>query len=379
MGPLAGIRIIEMAGIGPGPFAAMMLSDMGAEVIRIDRTGRADSSAFDRLKSGGCLNRGRRSIALDLKKPEAIAAVHKLVGASHGLLEGFRPGVMERLGLGPQVCLGIHPALVYGRVTGWGQHGPLAPQAGHDINYIALTGALHAIGGRDAPVPPLNVVGDFAGGAMMVAFGMVCALLEASRSGRGQVVDAAMTDGAALLMAMQYSFKAMGHWQDVRASNLLDGGAPFYGTYACADGKWLAVGPIEPQFHAALLDGLGVDAAEFDDRWDSAAWPRLRARLSQLFLSRTRAAWCERFDGTDACVTPVLDLDEAPRHPHNVARGTFIEHAGVMQPAPAPRFSRSTPEIQCPPAAPGEHTHQILKDWHFSADEIERLRACGAI
>ena len=277
MGPLQGMRIIEMAGIGPAPFAAMLFADMGAEVIRIDRKQAPGDTAFDTLKSYGFLNRGRRSLALDLKKPEAIAVMKKLVGTADALIEGFRPGVMERLGLGPEPCLAANPKLVYGRITGWGQSGPLAPTAGHYINYIGLTGALHAIGRKDAPVPPLNVVGDFGGGAMFLAFGVVCALLEARKSGQGQVVDAAMTDGSALLLAMQYSFKAAGHWRNEREANLLDGAAPFYTAYACADGKWLAVGAIEPQFHDLLIEKLGLPAAEFAARWDPQSWPRLRA------------------------------------------------------------------------------------------------------
>lgn len=380
MGPLAGLRIIEMAGIGPAPFAAMLFADMGAEVIRIDRKAPPGDGAFDTLKSYGFLNRGRRSLALDLKKPQATAALLKLVGAADALIEGFRPGVMERLGLGPEVCLAAKPALVYGRITGWGQSGPLAQTAGHDINYIALSGALHAIGTAEQPLPPLNVVGDFGGGAMFVAFGVVCALLEAQRSGRGQVVDAAMTDGAALLTAMQYSFKAMGHWSNRRQANLLDGGAPFYGTYACADGKWLAVGPIEPQFHEVLIEKLGLAQADFADRWDAASWPRLRARLEVAFAGRTRDEWVALLERTDACVAPVLDLDEAPRHPHNVARGTFVEHDGITQPAPAPRFSRTAPAIGRPaPRAAGEHSAAVLGDWGFTPAEIDALKAAGAI
>ena len=380
MGPLAGIRIIEMAGIGPAPFAAMLFADMGAEVIRIDRKAPPGDSAFDTLKSYGFLNRGRRSLALDLKKPAAVAALLKLVDSADALIEGFRPGVMERLGLGPDVCLARKQSLVYGRITGWGQTGPLAQTAGHDINYIALTGALHAIGKKEQPMPPLNVVGDFGGGAMFLAFGVLAALLEARSSGKGQVVDAAMTDGAALLTAMQYSFKAAGHWSNQRESNLLDGGAPFYGTYRCADGKWLAVGPIEPQFHDVLLEKLGLPAVEFADRWNEAAWPRLRARLEETFATRTRDDWCALLERTDACVAPVLDLDEAPRHPHNVARATFVEHAGITQPAPAPRFSRTPPRIRRPAsAAAGEHSQEILADWGFAAEEIAALAASAAI
>lgn len=380
MGPLTGLRIIEMAGIGPAPFAAMLFADMGAEVIRIDRKAPPGKDAFDTLKSYGFLNRGRRSLALDLKQPAAVAALLKLVESADALIEGFRPGVMERLGLGPEVCLARKPALVYGRITGWGQTGPLAHTAGHDIDYIALTGALHAIGKKEQPMPPLNVVGDFGGGAMFLAFGVLAALIEARSSGKGQVVDAAMTDGAALLTAMQYSFKAAGHWNNQRESNLLDGGAPFYGTYRCADGKWLAVGPIEPQFHDLLLEKLGLPAEEFADRWNPESWPRLRPRLEAVFATRTRDAWCALLELTDACVAPVLDFDEAPRHPHNVARATFVEHAGVTQPAPAPRFSRTPPAIRrAAPSVAGEHSAEVLADWGFGAGEIAALREAAAI
>jgi alpha-methylacyl-CoA racemase len=364
MGPLQGVRIIEMAGIGPAPFAAMMFADMGAEVIRIDRKSPPGDTAFDTLKSYGFLNRGRRSLALDLKKPAAVEALLRLVESADALIEGFRPGVMERLGLGPDACLAKNPKLVYGRITGWGQSGPLAQTAGHDIDYIALTGALHAIGKRDQPMPPLNLVGDFGGGAMFLACGVLAALLEAKRSGKGQVVDAAMTDGAALLTAMQYSFKAAGHWNNEREANLLDGGAPFYGTYRCADGKWLAAGPIEPQFHDLLIDKLGLPQEEFADRWNPQSWPRLRALLER----------------TDACVAPVLDLDEAPCHPHNVARQTFVEHAGIVQPAPAPRFSRTPGAIRrAAPEKAGAHSAEVLGDWGFGTDEIAALADDGAI
>jgi len=379
MGPLTGIKVLEMAGLGPAPFAAMLLADMGAEVIRIDRKAARGSRGFDPQFSGGILNRGRRSLALDLKHPEAIATVLDLIASADALLEGFRPGVMERLGLGPEPCLARNPKLIYGRVTGWGQHGPLAPTAGHDINYIALSGALHAIGPRDAPTPPLNLVGDFGGGALFVAFGIVCALLEARQSGQGQVVDAAMTDGSALLMAMQYSLKANGLWRDEREANLLDGGAPFYGTYRCADGGWLAVGALEPQFHDLLLEKLALRPALFAERWNPVSWPRLRAVLAETFATRSRAEWCALFEGTDACVAPVLSLTEAPTHPHNQARNTFVEHGGVTQPAPAPRYSRTVPEIQRPPAQPGEHSAEILADWGYSAEQIQALRDCGAL
>ncbi|SPE34547.1 Carnitine dehydratase [Burkholderiales bacterium] len=379
MGPLKGIRIIEMAGIGPAPFAAMLLADMGADVIRIDRKGQTQANVYDALKSSGFLNRGRRSLAVDLKEPLAVEAMLELVASADALVEGFRPGVMERLGLGPDTCCARNPRLVYGRITGWGQAGPLAHAAGHDINYIALSGVLHAIGTRDAPVPPLNLVGDFGGGAMLVAFGVLCALLEARSSGQGQVVDAAMTDGAALLMAMQYSFKSMGQWSNRRESNLLDGAAPFYGTYRCADDAWLAVGPIEPQFFDTLIDRLGLPQAEFTGRWDPQNWPGLRTRLGEHFRSRTRAQWCALLEGTDACVTPVLDMDEAPQHPHNRARGTFLFSEGVAQPAPAPRFSRTSPGIQRPAAKPGEHSEEILREWGIRTELIEALRSARAI
>jgi len=379
MGPLNGTRVIEMAGIGPAPFAAMLLSDMGAEVIRIDRKGREDAGVFGTLKREGFLARGRRSLALDLKNSVAVGAVLDLAASADALIEGFRPGVMERLGLGPTVCLERNPKLVYGRITGWGQSGPLAHTAGHDINYIALSGALHAIGNREAPIPPLNLVGDFGGGGMLIAFGVVCALLEARRSGLGQVVDAAMTDGAALLMAMTYSLKAAGQWNNQREENWLDGGAPFYATYPCADGKWLALGAIEQQFHDVLLDKLALPESEFADRWDRRNWPRLRARLREHLRSRTRAQWCALLEGTDACVTPVLDMDEAPQHPHNRARGTFVDADDGPQPAPAPRFSRTPCRIQRPPPSVGEHSAEILREWGVRPEVIDALQNAGAI
>jgi alpha-methylacyl-CoA racemase len=379
MGPLAGVKIIEMAGVGPAPFAGMLLADMGADVVRIDRKPSAEGDAFEALKSGGFLDRGRCSIALDLKKPEAVAAALELIDVADALIEGFRPGVMERLGLGPEVCLARNPRLVYGRVTGWGQDGPLAETAGHDIDYIALTGALHAVGGKDAPTPPLNLLGDFGGGAMFLAFGVVCGLVEARGSGRGQVVDAAMTDGVSLLMAMAYSLKAKGLWRGERQANVLDGGAPFYGVYRCADGKFLAVGALEPQFFDALVARLGLDASEFADRWNPRAWPALRARLEAAFARRRRDEWSALFADSDACVAPVLDMDEAPRHPHNVARRTFVDVDGATQPAPAPRFSRTRVEIGRSPAALGAEGEAILRESGFSDERIEALRRCGAL
>ncbi len=375
MGPLSGLRIIEMAGLGPAPFAGMLFSDMGADVIRIDRKTAVTGDAFDRVKEANFVDRGRRSITLDLKKSEAVEAALELIAQSDALIEGFRPGVMERLRLGPDICLARQPRLVYGRVTGWGQTGPLAQTAGHDINYIALTGALHTIGKAEAPLPPLNLLGDFGGGAMLLAFGVVCAMLEAKNSGHGQVVDAAMTDGSALLMAMIYGFKAQDKWRDARESNLLDGGAPFYGAYRCADGKFIAVGALEPQFHAAFIAGLGLDPAAFAERWKPQGWPALSALIAAAFATRPRDEWAAVFGGSDACVTPILAMEEAPTHPHNVSRATFVPGEGGPQPAPAPRFSRTPPEI----AAPGASGETILRERGFSEERIEVLRRAGAL
>jgi alpha-methylacyl-CoA racemase len=377
-GPLAGLRVIEMVGLGPCPFAAMMLADMGAEVIRIDRKPVAGAAnPFPMLGTKfDVMARGRRSLALDLKHPDAAQLVLQLLGKADVLLEGFRPGVMERLGLGPGDCLARNPKLVYGRVTGWGQHGPLAQAAGHDLNYIALSGMLHAMGRADSPpAPPLNLVGDFGGGAMMLAFGVVCAVLEARASGKGQVVDAAMTDGSALLGAMMYGLRAFGMWSDKREANMLDGGAPFYDTYACADGKYIAVGAIEPQFYAQLLALAGASDPELGKQWSQMHWPALKAKFAALFATRNRDEWCALLEGTDACFAPVLDMREAPAHAHNAARGTFVEVDGVTQPAPAPRFSRTEPEIAAGPAAPGQHTEQILADLGWDANAIETLKA----
>jgi alpha-methylacyl-CoA racemase len=375
-GPLAGIRVVEMVGLGPCPFAAMMLADMGAEVIRIDRKAAPGAATpFPMLGTKfDVMARGRRSLALDLRQPAAKQLTLDLLAQADVVLEGFRPGVMERLGLGPEVCLQRNPKLVYGRITGWGQSGPLAQSAGHDLNYLALTGMLHAMGRADAPpAPPLNLVGDFGGGAMMMAFGVVCAVLEARSSGQGQVVDAAMTDGAALLGAMIYGFRAHGSWGEQRDANLLDGGAPFYDTYACADGKFISIGSIEPQFYALLLQLGGVTDPEFNAQMDRSLWPQLKAGLAALFKTRTRDQWCALMEGTDACFAPVLDMAEAPRHAHNRARGTFIEIDGVMQPAPAPRFSRTAPAVGSGPARPGQHNAAILRDWGWSEDAITAL------
>lgn len=340
-GPLSGVKILEIAGIGPGPFCAMLLADMGAEVLRIQRPQPAEG------KPNMVVGRGMRSMELDLKQPEARDTVLRLVEESDAMLEGFRPGVMERLGLGPDECLARNPKLVYGRMTGWGQHGPLAQTAGHDINYIAITGALAAIGTREnGPLPPLNLLGDFGGGGMLLAFGMVCALLEVGRSGKGQVVDAAMSDGASLLMATTYGYYAAQRWTVQRESNLLDGAAHFYTTYRCADERWVAVGAIEPQFYSAWMQAMGLDVAEFSPQHDQSRWPQWKAQLADIFKTKTRDAWCAQMEGVDACFSPVLDMTEAPLHPHNKARQTFVRNEGVQQPAPAPRFSRTHPEIR---------------------------------
>lgn len=379
-GPLAGIKVVEMVGLGPCPFAAMMLADMGAEVIRIDRKTVNAASPYPVLGTPcDVLARSRRSLALDLKHPAAKAALLGLLDQADVVIEGFRPGVMERLGVGPEPCLARNPRLVYGRVTGWGQHGPLAQAAGHDLNYIALSGMLAAIGRADAPPPPpLNLLGDFGGGGMMLAFGVVCAVLEAKTSGKGQVIDAAMTDGAALLGAMVYGLRAFGDWSGSRASNQLDGGAPFYDSYACADGKFITIASLEPQFYAELLQLAGIDDAPFSQA-DRTSWPAMRARFTGLFASRTRDHWCALLEHTDVCFAPVLDMDEAPAHPHNAARATFIDVGGVVQPAPAPRFSRSAPDPTTPPARPGADSAAILADWGFTADAIDALRTAGAI
>ncbi|TYO98417.1 alpha-methylacyl-CoA racemase [Geothermobacter ehrlichii] len=374
MGPLRGIKVIEFAGIGPGPFCAMMLADMGAEVIRIDRKGE---KRFGRLD---LTSRGRRSVALNLKHPEGVRAALKLIEKADALIEGFRPGVMERLGLGPDQCLECNPKLVYGRMTGWGQYGPLSHAAGHDINYIALTGALYSIGRPDSPpVPPLNLVGDFGGGAMMLAFGLVCGLLEAKASGEGQVVDAAMTDGVSTLMAMIYAYKAKGIWSNQRGANRFDGGAHFYDCYECADGRYVSIAALEPQFYDLFLKTCGIDDPAFQAQLDVEMWPELKQKLTQLFKTKTREEWCSLMEGTDICFAPVLDMDEAPAHPHNKARNTFIEIDGVVQPAPAPRFSRTHPEIQGPPPLPGEHNEEVLSEWGFSRAEIDNLQDIGVM
>jgi alpha-methylacyl-CoA racemase len=364
-----------MAGIGPGPFCAMMLSDMGAEVIRVDRLAHKGIG-----HRANVLNRGRRSIALDLKNPDGVAAVQQLIDGADVVIEGFRPGVMERLGLGPDTCLARNPRLIFGRMTGWGQSGPLAPAAGHDINYISIGGALGAMGYSDRPpAPPLNLVGDFGGGAMYLLAGVLAALVERGTSGQGQVIDAAMTDGTASLLSPFYGMMAMGMWTKERMDNRLDGGAHYYGSYACADGKFISIGSIEPQFYALLLELCEIDDPEFAKQNDKQHWASLRGKLEALFATQTRDHWCALLEGTDVCFAPVLDLQEAPNHPHNVARQSFVEIDGVTQPAPAPRFSRTPTSVQAPAAMAGEHSEEILSDWGFAANEISALKQAGAI
>jgi alpha-methylacyl-CoA racemase len=380
-GPLSGYRIIELAGIGPGPFAAMMLADMGAEVVRVERAKAVHGPAPD-TPHFDVLLRGRRNIAIDLKHPDGVRTLLDLVGSADGLIEGFRPKVMERLGIGPDVCLQRNPRLVFGRMTGWGQSGTLAEAAGHDINYISLAGALAHFGREgQAPVPPLNMVGDFGGGGMLLAFGVVCALLEAQRSGHGQVVDAAMVDGSAVLMSMFWSFKSIGLFDETRrGTNLLDTGAHFYDVYRCADDEYISIGSIEPQFYAELLRLTGLqDDPEFAKQMDKSTWPHLKQRLADLFATKSRDEWCSVMEATDVCFAPVLTMTEAARHPHNVARGTFVDSAGATQPAPAPRFSRTPGEIAAPPAHPGQHSVEILRDWGFDAARIDELIASRAV
>ncbi len=359
-GPLNGVKIVEFAGIGPGPFAAMLLSDMGADVVRIDRKGAGRGGSPADVTS-----RGRRSVALDLKDPGDIETALKLLEKADAVIEGFRPGVMERLGLGPEVALKRNPKLVYGRMTGWGQTGPLAQAAGHDINYIALTGALHAMGRKgQPPAPPLNLVGDFGGGALYLVVGVCAALLEAQRSGQGQVIDCAMTDGAASLSAMFYGMRHSGMWGDERDSNLLDGGAHFYDSYETKDGAFVAIGSIEPQFYALLLEKTGLkDDPAFQAQMDRRAWPDLSAKLAAVIKTKTRAEWSALMEGTDVCFAPILGLGEAPAHAHNKARETFVEVAGVIQPNVAPRFSRTPSKVQGPAPAIGAHNAEVLRDW----------------
>ena len=375
MGPLTGIRVVEMAGIGPGPFTAMMLSDLGAEVIRVDRLSHKGTG-----HRANVLNRGRKSIAVDLKNPLGVETTLRLIEQADVVLEGFRPGVMERLGLGPEECLSVNPRLVFGRMTGWGQTGPLSQAAGHDINYISIAGALGAMGYADRPpAPPLNLVGDFGGGAMYLLTGILAALVERATSGQGQIIDAAMTDGTASLLSPFFGLMAMNMWTTDRFSNRLDGGAFYYGSYECSDGKYISIGSLEPQFYAVLLEKAEITDPEFQEQLDEAAWPAKREKLDQLFKTRTRQQWCDIMEGTDVCFAPVLDLKEAPAHPHNIDRKTFVELDGVVQPAPAPRFSRTQGEIQGPAAMAGEHTREVLSAWNFTDQEIGELQASGAI
>ncbi len=377
MGPLSGVKVIEIAGIGPGPFTAMVLSDMGADVIRIDRAVSAKGGDPDDPPRD-ILTRGRRSVGLDLKHPDGVETLLKLVDGADVLVEGFRPGVAERLGFGPDVCFARNPKLIYGRMTGWGQEGPYSLASGHDINYIALAGALGPIGrAGEAPVAPLNLVGDFGGGGMLLAFGIACALVEAKSSGEGQVVDAAMVDGSALLMTFIHGLKAMGLWGPERGTNLLDSGAPFYDVYECADGEYVAIGSIEPQFYAELvrLSGMTHEPGQMD----RSAWPEMRAELTRVMKAKTREEWCALMEASDVCFAPVLSMDEAPGHPHNVARDTFVEIAGIPQPNAAPRFSRTPGGIAGPPAHAGQHTDQVLAEAGLSEDDIADLRAAGAV
>tara|TARA_B110000014_G_scaffold264419_1_gene265835 strand:+ start:9133 stop:10269 length:1137 start_codon:yes stop_codon:yes gene_type:complete len=377
MGPLKGIKIIEMAGIGPGPFCGMILSDLGAEVIRVDRASAAGSGSRKEPA-----NRGKRSIAIDLKSEEGVEIVLKLIEKSDGIFEGFRPGVMERLGLGPDVCLARNPKLVYGRMTGWGQYGPLAHAAGHDINYISLTGALAAIGRPGSPpVVPLNLIGDFGGGGMFLALGLLAALLEARNSGKGQVIDAAMTDGSSTLMTMIYSMKEANFmpWQDGLGSNLLDGGAHFYDTYECLDGKYISIGSIEPQFYSLLREAAGLTDASFDDQMQRENWQELKLKVKEVFLTKSQKDWTDLMEGTDICFAPVLSMEEAPNHPHNIARKTFVEIDGVTQPAPAPRFSRTESEIQGPSSIAGEHSLEILHELGIDEEYLSVLKKKGIV
>ena len=377
MGPLAGVSIIEIAGIGPGPFAGMMLADMGAELIRVERPG---GSMFSGDPNYDYLNRGKQCIAINLKSAAGVELVLKLAESADAMFEGFRPGVVEKLGIGPDVLTKRNPRLVYGRMTGWGQHGPWAQAAGHDLNYIALSGALHAMGHKDSrPMVPLSLVGDFGGGGLMLAYGIVCALLEAKHSGAGQVVDAAMVDGAAVLMASFFGAQQVGFWKQQRGSNMLDSGAPFYDTYECADGEYVSVGAIEPQFFAQLLQTLGLNQADLPAQMDMEQWPSLRRAFARVFLAKTRDQWAAIFDGVDACVAPVLKMSEVPQHPHIKARATMVEIDGHLQPAPAPRFSRSSAQIRHRAAHIGEHSDQILADIGLDDAAVAALRQSGVV
>ncbi len=372
-GPLNGVRVVEFAGLGPAPFCGMLLSDLGGDVVRIDRKDGRPAAAHQ------VTHRGRRSVALDLKDKDSVALCLDLFERAEIVFEGFRPGVMERLGLGPDAALKRNPKLVYGRMTGWGQTGPLAHAAGHDINYIAISGALHAIGTRERPVPPLNLVGDFGGGALYLAFGVLAALTHARVTGKGQVVDAAMCDGAASLMAYFYGFRAEGMHSNERAANRLDGGAPFYDVYRCLDGEWIALGSIEPQFYALLREKAGLSDPAFDTQMDRKRWPDLKEKLARVIAAKTRAEWCAIMEGTDVCFAPVLEMDEAPSYPHNRERDVFVTVEGVVQPAPAPRFDATPGAIQGPPPEIGAHNIAVLREWGFSPDRVDELQRKGVI
>ncbi len=375
MGPLKGIKILEIGGLGPSPFCAMMLADMGADIIHVVRKGEQPllEQKYD------VLNRGRRSVGIDLKNPKGVEAVLKLVEHADGLQEGFRPGVMEKMGLGPEVCLKRNPKLVYGRMTGWGQEGPLSQAAGHDINYISLAGALHAIGlPGEKPVVPLNLVGDFGGGGMLLAFGMVCAILEAQKSGKGQVLDAAIIDGVLIQMGIFYALHAGGLWSE-HGTNMVDGGSHFYNIYETSDGKWISIGSMESKFYQLLLELAEIDDPEFDNQMEMSKWPELKTKFEAIFKTKTRDEWCKIMEGTDVCFAPVLSFDDAIKHPHNIARNTFVELGGIPHPVPAPRFSRTIPEIQCPAPELGADTESALADWGFNSDEIDTLKAEEAI
>jgi len=379
MGPLAGVKVVELAGIGPGPFCGMMLADMGATVIRVERASNVPAE----MPAGSppdVASRGKQSIGVDLKNPEGVETVLRLIEECDVLIEGFRPGVTERMGLGPQDCLARNPALVYGRMTGWGQEGPYALAAGHDINYIALSGVLSMMGRKDSgPVPPLNLVGDFGGGGMFLAFGVVSALVSARSTGQGQVVDAAMVDGAAVLAAMFSSMTATGMWKEERGSNMLDTGAHFYDVYECSDGEYVSIGSIEPQFYSILLEKLELDPQDLPKQMSRDEWPALKVKIAGLFKAKTRDEWCEIMEHTDICFAPVLNWSEAPAHPHNVARSTFIDIDGLTQPAPAPRFSETPAAVPAPPPFPGQNTNDTLATFGFSNDEVAALRESGAI
>jgi alpha-methylacyl-CoA racemase len=376
-GPLEGLRAVEMVGLGPGPFCGMLLADMGAEVLRVDRVDAA--RARDRSKPAtSAMDRGKQAVAVDLKQPDGVETLLRLLEQADAFVEVFRPGVAERLGIGPDVALARNPGLVYGRLTGWGQDGPYAPAAGHDIDYIALAGALEPLGrAGEKPTPPINVLGDFAGGGMLLAFGIACAVFERERTGKGQVIDAAMVDGAALMLTPFYGARASGFWGE-RGTNHLDTGAPFYEVYETADDKFVAVGTVEPKFYAELMARIGVDA-DVDAQYDKTRWPDEKKRLAEVFRTKTREEWCTLFEGTDACFAPVLTPLEAPEHPHNRARGTFVELAGVPQPAPAPRFSRTAAATPAAAMHPGDDTEAVLAGWGFEAAEVERLRDLGAV